>query len=169
MEYQRVAFEISENQGILQHLGKPGRLEHSVSSTKDRPECAPEDVEEPYLTLGAHPDLVQRLWDELPEKLPQDCRWVVYGTPALVHPDTGIVFGFGGGTHTYALRLPPSTHRDARNAGATTVHDYPAYPELGILASRLDLADIGSDWVFGGWHRGEESWCLAAYQYAGKA
>lgn len=133
---------------------------------KDHRECAPEDVEEPYLRLGAHPELVERLCEELPKNLPQDCRWIVYGTPALVHPDTGIVFAFGGGTHTYALRLPPSSLGDARAAGAKTVREYPAYPELGISASRLDLAQIGPDWIFGGWHQGEDHWCLAAYEYA---
>jgi hypothetical protein len=30
-------------------------------------------------------------------------------------------------------------------AGATTVHRYPAYPELNIEASVLDLATIGEE------------------------
>lgn len=161
-----MAFEAAENRGILQYLGSPERLDRSVSVAKHRRECAPEDVRDAYLTLGGHPELVERLWDELPRDLPQDCRWVVYGTPALVHPNSGIVFAFGGGTHTYAFRLPPERHREARAAGATTVHDYPAYPKLGIPSSRLDLADIGPEWCFGGWHDGEHNWCLAAYAYA---
>jgi hypothetical protein len=64
------------------------------------------------MTLGAHPDLLARLWDELGGALPVDCRWIVFGTPVLVHPKTGMLFGFGGGTHTYAFRLPPR-ERDA--------------------------------------------------------
>jgi hypothetical protein len=165
---QRVAFGSPDNRGVLEHLRKPERLQRSVSAAKNAAECRPEDVDDPYLTLGAHPELVERLWDELPKNLPQDCRWVVYGTPALVHPSTGIIFGFGGGTHTYALRLPPAVIGTARGAGATTVHSYPAYPELGIAASNLDLADIGPQWVFGHWHQDELRWCLAAYEYAGK-
>ena len=53
-----------------------------------------------------HPDLVARLWDEITTLLPVDCRFVLFGTPVLMRPDSEIVFGFAGGTHTYALRLP---------------------------------------------------------------
>ena len=41
-------------------------------------------------------------------------------------------------------------------------------PELGVAASRLDLAEIGPEWIFGGWHASEETWCAAAYAYAGR-
>jgi len=40
-----------------------------------------------------------RLWDELGAGLPP-CAWVV-------HPATGVLFGFAQGTGPYALRLPP--------------------------------------------------------------
>jgi hypothetical protein len=30
----------------------------------------------------------------------------------------------------------------------------------------FDLADVGDAWVFGGWFRGEENWCKAAYRFA---
>lgn len=84
----------------------------------------------------------------------------------LVHPTTGIVFGFAGGTHTYALRLPPRERADAVKAGARTIHEYPAYPELKVAASRLDLADFGPEWVLGGWLKHEEDWCRAAFEFA---
>lgn len=108
-----------------------------------------------------------RLWDELANGLPADCRRVVFGAPILVRPDSGVVFGFAGGTHTYALRLPPDVREAALSAGATTVHYYPAYPELGIQASVLDLRDVGGEWIFGGWLAREDEWCSAAYEYAG--
>jgi len=164
---ERVAFELEANLGVLTYLAEPRRLARSVSAAKDRRECAPEDIEDVYLTLGAHPDLVERFWNELPMRLSEDCRWIVYGTPALVHPKTGVVFGFGGGTHTYALRLAPAMRRAASADGAVTSCDYPAYPDLGTSASRLDLAAIGPEWIFGGWHRGEQDWCLSAYEFAG--
>jgi len=47
------------------------------------------------------------------------------------------------------------------------VHRYPAYPELGIPASVLDLAEIGEEWVFGGWRTDEKEWCRAAFGDAG--
>jgi hypothetical protein len=108
-----------------------------------------------------------RLWDELADGLPADCRCVVFGAPALVRPDSGVMFGFAGGTHTYALRLPPDVKAAALAAGATTVHRYPAYPGLGIQASVLDLRDVGDEWIFGGWFIFEHEWCSAAYEYAG--
>lgn len=165
----RVAFEHPENRGVLAFLGAPSRIRKSLSDARSRPECAPEEVEEPYLRLGTHPELVERLWEELTRDLPRDCRWVVHGAPALVHPESGVIFGFAGGTSTYALRLPQPALAEARSAGWQTVHEYPAYSYLGIAASRLDLAELGPDWILGAGHPAEPSWCLAAYQHAGRA
>ena len=127
---------------------------------------SPESLTNPYYDLGTHPDVVERLWDELTVRLPARCRWIVYGAPVLVHPSAGIIFAFAGGTHTYALRLPAKEREEALRAGAKRLYEYPAYPELDIEASTLDLASIGEEWVFGGWFEGEEDWCLAAYQFA---
>jgi hypothetical protein len=158
-----VDLEHPANRGVLAHLSDLDRLARSASIAKSRRSCSPADVEQPYLRLGTHPDLLARLWDDLGATLPEDCRWIVFGTPVLVHPRSGIIFGFGGGTHTYAFRLPAAERAAALAAGAETVHRYPAYPELGIPTSVLDLAEIGEEWVFGGWRRGEEEWCRAAY------
>lgn len=122
----------------------------------------PEAVAQPYYTLGTHPDLVARLWDELGQALPADCRAVFFGSPALIRPETGIVFGFATGTHTYALRLPEAVRLAALRAGAARVMRYPVEPAF-------DLRRIGEDWVFCGWHDGEEAWCRAAFDYAGTA
>jgi len=120
----------------------------------------PEALERPYDTLGPNPDLVARLWDELGRVLPVDCRAIFYGGPALIHPETGIVFGFAGGTHTHALRLPETERRQALQVGALRVRHYPGQPSF-------DLSEIGEEWVFCGWYRDEEAWCRAAYDYAG--
>ena len=32
----------------------------------------------------------------------------------------------------------------------------------------LDLDIIGKEWVFGFWLKGEDDWCLAAYDFAGE-
>ena len=115
---------------------------------------------------GTHPDLVMRLWDELGKQLPEDCHAVVYGSPVLIRPSSGIIFAFAGGTHTYAFRLPPDIREIAMKAGATRVYHYRAYPELKMEASTFDLADIGDEWVFGGWLNGEDDWIKAAYDFA---
>jgi hypothetical protein len=49
---------------------------------------------------------------------------------------------------------------------ANPYYDLGTHPELDIEASSLDLDDIGEEWVFGGWFKGEEDWCLAAYRFA---
>ena len=94
------------------------------------PLASPDAFVRPHETLGTHPDLVGRLWDELPAELPVDCRVVFYGMPALMHPTTGIVLGFAGGTHTYALRLPSGNGRKrsmpAPPGSSTTVRSRPA-------------------------------------------
>jgi hypothetical protein len=89
--------------------------------------------------------------------------------PVLVHPVTGVVFGYAGGSLTYALRLPAAERAEASAAGARTIHDYPAYLELGVAASSLDLADFGPERVFGRWLKEEERWCRAAFDAAGSA
>ena len=113
--------------------------------------------------LGTHPDLADRLWKEICTRLPEECGWVVYGRPALVHARTGIIFAFGGGTHTYALRLPAGTRAEARKVSPRRVVSYPG------TQSRfdLDLDQLGEEWILGGWFQDEESWCLAAYVFAG--
>lgn len=124
---------------------------------------SPDDVARPYESLGTHPDLVARLWDELGGCLPADCRRIFCGTPALMHPVTGIVFGFAGGTHTYALRLPDATRAAALAAGAERLKTYP------VNQPSFNLDDIGPEWVFGRWKSDEPAWCLAAYEFAGIA
>lgn len=128
----------------------------------------PASVKDPYYTLGTHPEIVERLWDELGSTLPVRCRWILFGRPVLVHPSTGVVFGYAGGTLTYALRLPPPEREAAVKAGVGTVHEYPAYPELNVAASGLDVADFGPEWVLGDWLADEPQWCLAAFAYAGE-
>ena len=150
------AVEHPANAGLRRHR------ERSFRPGTVAPLARPGDVVRPYETLGTHPDLVERLWDQLPAKLSVDCRVVFFGAPALMHPATHVVFAFAGGTHTYALRLPEPERTAALQAGGTRAkHD-----REGALA--FDLRDVGEAWVFCGWFRGEEDWCLAAYELAGR-
>jgi hypothetical protein len=126
----------------------------------------PEAVERPYDQLGSHPDEVSQIWDTLDAELPQRCRWIVDDTPVLAHPRTGVIFAFTGGT-TYALRLAPADIDAALAAEVEQVHHFPAYPELDVTASTLDLRKIAPDWVFGAWRREEPRWIRAAFDEAG--
>lgn len=149
------------NAGILRHL------EAGAQHANFPPHARVPTTSGPLpKTYGTHPDMADHLWNVLPKKLPEKCEWAVYGRPVLIRPSSGVIFGFAGGTHTYALRLPPAVRETALKAGATRVHHYRAYPALKVDASTLDLADIGDEWVFSHWLKGEEDWCLAAYDFA---
>ncbi len=123
---------------------------------------SPDSFAQPHFSLGTHPDIVERFWNDITNQLPEPCAWVAYRRPVLVHPRTGIIFGFATGTHTYALRLPPPELQDALLSGAKRQFYY------NKTEGTLDLTAIGEDWVFGGWFKDEPRWCLAAYNYAGE-
>lgn len=142
------------NQGLRRHF-EPG-----FDPARLPPVAAPDALPRPYDTLGTHPDLVARLWDELARPLPEDCRAIFLGVPALLHPLTRVVFGFARGTHTYALRLPERERGEALRAGASRFMTYPT-------AAPFDLAQVGPEWVFCRWFPDETRWCLAAYRLAG--
>ena len=107
--------------------------------------------------LGSNPAVVDRLWDVLNAELPADGRWLVFDSPALVHPVSGIVLATAIGTQ-YALRLLPE-HRAAAVAGnAELVHTF------RTVGTTLDLlASFGPDWVFGAWDEREPAWLRASY------
>jgi hypothetical protein len=142
---------ISANDSLLRYFENRAKQYHYTKLSKP---------------AGTHPELVMRLWDELGKLLPEDCHAVVYRAPVLLRPSTGVIFAFAGGTHTYAFRLPPDVRAAAIQAGATRVYHYRAYPEVHVEASTFDLADIGDEWVFGGWLKGEEEWIKSAYDFA---
>ena len=139
----------------------------SNTSIEGHLSCSPEHIDQPYVNLGTHPDTVKRLWDELTVLLPANSNWVVCGMPVLAHPSTGVIFGFATGLLTYALCLPPEAFAQAPESGAKRVLHYPAYPELDITASTLNLDDLGDGWVFGNWQAEEMRWCLSAYEFSG--
>ncbi len=109
---------------------------------------------------------MSRLWDELGKALPEDCRWIAWGTPALVHPRTGIIFGFCSGTHAYGLRLPPLRVNEAISKGAVRQLRYPALPKLQIPERILNVETFGPGWILGRWIKEEEFWCGEAYDEA---
>src|SRR5436309_3495240 len=80
---------------VLTHRANAGLRQHREArhSRPGFPQLAfPEDVDRPYDSLGTHPDLVTFLWDRLGKAVPVDCRAIAFGTPALIHPESGIVF-----------------------------------------------------------------------------
>lgn len=114
-------------------------------------------VRDPYYACGCHPDIVERLWDQIGAALPADCRCLICGTPALAHPRSGIILAIGIGTQ-YGLRLPGPLAAEATRAGAKTTTTWTGG---GDMDTRRDL---GEDWVFGTWLPNELVWCQKVYE-----
>jgi hypothetical protein len=150
-----VRLDHPENRAVLNRL-----KQHWDGSRPQNLSAAPAVYDLYRNSLGTHPDLLDYFWTTLAAKLPEPCAWVVYGNPVLIHPTTGIIFGFAGGTHLCALRLPEDARRKALLAGAKKVHRF-------STGAQLSLDEIGEEWVFGGWLDREPDWCLAAFQHAG--
>jgi hypothetical protein len=181
--HRGVALEDPRNRGILEVLqpeeltadsitarliragrGKPpATLAETVARILSAPRRPPPpsqslaSVANALYGLGTHPDLIERLW-ALNAALPTDCRWVVHGYPALVHPESGVVFAAAMGTLGYALRLPNASPDDADRPGAEAAK----MPEWKW--SSLVLAN--PEWRFGRWRSEEPGWCADAFAAA---
>jgi hypothetical protein len=121
--------------------------------------AAPDRVKDPWMSLGSHPDVVERLWKQLGPPLPDDCRGIVSGSPALVHPVSGIVLALGMGTQ-YGLRLGVLVD-EALRAGARVEIPRGKLPSMNVQR------DLGEEWVFGRWLKQEIGWCRFAYEAYG--
>src|SRR6185369_16937959 len=119
-----------------------------------------DSVPDPYYRCGCHPEIVERLWEQLGASLPTDCRCLVYGTPALVHPKAGAILAIGLVTQ-YGLYLPGSLSTAAINAGAKA---HTVWSNGGEMDIRRNL---GSDWVFVCWLPDKLIWCKDVYELFG--
>src|SRR5689334_7613270 len=108
------------------------------------------------MNQGSHPDIVERVWDQIGSTLPMDCRCLVCGTPALLQPVSGIVLAFCLGT-AYCVRLPSGLLEEAIKNGAKTSTKWSNGTVLDATKT------FGSDWIFGGWKK-EDEWCRKTYE-----
>lgn len=138
------------NHEVLKYLGRGEKHRKTLF-------IAPDDVIDPYMGQGSHPDIVHRVWDELGAFLPVDCRCLVYGTPAILHDLSGIVIAICNGTQ-YNLRLTANDLRDAIAKGASTRTRWSNGKEMD------SLAELGTDWIFGGWFKEEAQWIRDTYE-----
>jgi hypothetical protein len=118
-----------------------------------------EEVADRWYGLSTHPDIISILW-KLDDGLPQRCRWVFWGRPALIHPGTGVVFAVGIGNIGRAIRLSPQVLKGADPRDASTVVRNPG--------RTFDIGPAGSEWRFILRPAPEAAWCRAAYDFAGK-
>ena len=116
----------------------------------------PGAFDQPYLSLGSHPDVVVKVWDQLGAVLPPAARCVVLGRPALSDPGCGVILALTLGT-AYALRLAEDDLGAALTAGLRPSHTY------NVPGSTLDAeATFGPTWLFGRFDANEPAWLAAA-------
>jgi hypothetical protein len=146
---------MATNEGVFRFLGtrREGRGAPPVASL----DASKRNY---YWDAGAHPEIVERLWDQLGKNLPPSSRALVFGTPALVHRESGVVLAFALGT-AYAVRLPREVLETGRPDGARSVTRWSG-------GGSTDIArECGEDWVFGSFAAAESAWCEAVFRECG--
>ena len=119
-----------------------------------------ESTRDPYMHLGSHPDIVERVWKGIGAELDTDCRLIVCGTPALVQPVTGIILAIALGTQ-YCLHLSDPLFKTALAAGASTTRKWSGRRVTNIAD------EFGAGWIFGKWLKEEIGWCRESYRAFG--
>jgi hypothetical protein len=135
------------------------RLMHGPASPEPPISQSLDEVADPFYGLGTHPDIVEELW-KMDDTLPQKCRWVFWGRPSLVHPDTGVVFAVAFGTIGIVLRLPPE-------AIAAAGSQLCIVRQRGQQVPAFDIGQAGPEWRFVLPGSAAAQWCRAAYDFAG--
>jgi len=144
---------VQENSRLLPWL--LSRYREARNTWAANPSCSPDDVPNPYFSLGTRPDVIEWVWKDIQRTVPSSRRWVAMGTPVLVHPDSEIVFMFAMGTG-YAIRLPEEARAQAIAVGAKR--------SIG----RMDLTAVTDDWVVGMGSKDKPEWWLSAFESASK-
>ena len=140
----------SENHGILGYLAHGG---DPSEVTIERPGEGTD-----RWRLGAHPDVVAWLWDELNAALPVDGRVLVGATASLVDWQSGSIVAVALGTR-YAIRLGGTAWGEAEAAGYASVHYF------RTVDRTLDLAaTFGKGWVIGAMDAREPGWLASSVQ-----
>lgn len=138
------------NKGVLEYLTGGEKTETAVIA-------APDSVADPYTLQGSHPDIVHHVWGELSAALPEACRCLLYGTPAIVHDLSGVVIAIANGTQ-YNLRLTADDFQSAIAKGACTQNRWSNGKTMD------SLTELGPNWIFGGWFKEEAEWARNTYE-----
>ena len=125
-----------------------------------QPVVPADEANDPYYRCGCHPETVERTWDDIGKQLPSDGRCVVYGTPAVVQPKSGVILALGMGT-SYGLRVPEEILPAALAAGCRQSQEW-GKKGSGHVTSLIE--QYGPDWVFSPWLKDDLVWCRAAYE-----
>ncbi|MBC7815658.1 MAG: hypothetical protein IAG10_02030 [Planctomycetaceae bacterium] len=139
------------------HHPANAKLLASFSGSQLPPIASPDSVKNPYFEQGSHPDIVERVWDQLGKGFPPEAQCLLFGSPALVDPENGIVVAVAYGT-AYVVRIPVSAVAEAMGLRARTTMQW-------SFGKPTDIQELfGDDWIFGAWLNQEAAWCRQASQ-----
>jgi hypothetical protein len=82
------------------------------------PSCSPQDYDNGEFSKRFIPE-VTFLWRRLVNELPDARAWTLYGSPALIHCRSGVIFAISMGVARFAFRLPSDFLRTALDEGGT--------------------------------------------------
>jgi hypothetical protein len=122
------------NEGALLYLQQKPYTEFN----KD---VSPQGYTQNKWSLNCHPDVAKMLWEDFAVKLPVDCRWILFGTPVLLRPDTGIVFGIAEDVNPPLLRFSESDKLKVLICGGKE-------QLLNLDGVYADAKQVGKDWVY---------------------
>src|SRR5688572_14249314 len=137
---------------------QPALTSLEASARADRPLTPAAEAIDPYYEAGCQPEVVGWMWERLSKKLPPESRCLIYGTPCIVQPSSGILLAVGMGT-SYVIRLLQEFLPAAAEIGCTPRHVWGdgRVTDLGV--------EYGDGWVFGSYSRESVEWCRATFHH----
>jgi hypothetical protein len=129
------------------------------SKWAENPSCSPDSVEQPYVRLGAHPNVVTGFGTPLPLRCPLSVIGWSMGRLYSSIPHRRLFLLVLSARPM--LRLPEDARSEAIGLGLGTVHRY----SDDVV---VDLADWGEGWIFGRGLSEEQRWCVRAFEHAGE-
>jgi len=117
---------IPENKNVLAYLKEMHPFKEIIvpfSAAKVNQDITPSDFIGRFVSMSS---------------LPANSKYVIYGTEALVHPETGIIFGFITGT-SLIYRLPDNILKEVREKSLVN------FRAMNDSSSKME--DLESNWV----------------------
>ena len=139
---------------LILHPTANARVLSALANSHEPVLAAPDIGNDPYYQRGCHPEIVERIWDQIGAAYPSESRCLIYGRPSLVDPASGVVVALGYGT-AYCVRIPVTVIPQAITLGANLSMKWTGGTSTDIQA------ELGEDWVFGAWLAQEIAWTQA--------
>ena len=140
---------------VILHLKANARVLSTLARSHEPVLAAPDSGNDPYYHRDCHPEIVERVWDQIGAAYPSEGRCLVYGRPSLVDPASGVIVALAFGT-AYCVRIPVAAVPEAIKLGAKLSMNWSGGTTTDIQA------ELGEGWVFGAWLTQEIEWTQEA-------